>query len=132
MSLVIAIKADSKFPIDRKRLRTSLANAWAKYDSNVETNLSVTVVGGRKMAQLNSEYLKGEGAADVLAFPQQGGGSKEVGFVSPKGVPLELGDIVICYPLAREQAARLGVLVDDRIEDLALHGLKNIIGANAW
>lgn len=128
MSLVVNIVADSKFPIDRKRLRKALIKAWDDYGVGSEAELSIAVVGTRKMAKLHESYLGKEGPTDVLAFAQQEMAGDEHGFVSPSEVSLELGDIVICYPLALEQAVEQNVVVDDRVGALALHGFKNLIG----
>jgi len=128
MALSVSIVADSKFPVDRKRLRSSLAQTWETYGIGGEAVVSVAVVGGRKMAELQAHYLGKEGPTDVLAFPQQGARGDQYGFIGPRDMPLELGDIIICFPLAVEQAAQQNVFVDDRIEALALHGLKNLFG----
>ena len=128
MALSVSIIADSKFPVDRKRLRAVLASAGGTLGIPGEANVSVAVVGTRKMAQLHERYLKKEGPTDVLAFPQQDSLGGQFGFVSPHDFPLELGDIVVCYPLALLQAAEQGVFVDDRIEALALHGFRNLLG----
>ena len=128
MALSVSIVADSKFPINRKRVRGALNSALKNYGINLEANVSVAVVGTRKMAELNKKYLKREGPTDVLAFPQQSNERGDQGFITSDETALELGDIVICYPLALEQAARLGIIVDERVEQLALHGFGNLIG----
>lgn len=128
MALSISVKADSKFPIDRARLRRVLSEAWEKQGLNGNVNVSVAVVGRRKMVELEKKFRKKEGPTNVLAFPQQSVSGAQVGFVTQEEGPLELGDIVICYPLAIEEAAQMGVLVDDRIEELALHGFYNLLG----
>ena len=128
MALSVLITADSKFPVDRKRLRAVLSRAWETQGTGGEASVSVAVVGTRKMAALHEEYLGKAEPTDVLAFPQQDSGGDWHGFVIPRDVPLELGDIVICYPLALEQAVDQDVFVDDRIEALANHGFRNLFG----
>ena len=128
MSLIVDIRADSKFPIDRERLRAALRTAWEAYGISEETHVSVAVVGTRKMAELNQRYRQKQGPTDVLSFAQQGTERGEFGFVIPPGSPLELGDIVMCYPLIIDQAVKLNVLVDERIIESALHGMKHLMG----
>lgn len=128
MGLSVAIRADSKFPVDRKKLRKALADAWQEYGRDGEVNVSIAIVGSRKMAELNQQFLKKEGPVSVLAFPQQNLEAHEFGFVTANEIPLELGDIVICYPLALDEAVRDGTFVDEKIMLLALHGLKHLIG----
>ena len=126
MALMVLVTADSKFPVDRKRLRSVLSSQWETQGIGGEASVSVAVVGARKMAELHERHLHKQGPTDVLAFPQQATSGDEYGFVVPHGLPLELGDIVICYPLAIEQAVQEGVFVDDRIEALAIHGFRNL------
>ncbi len=128
MGLTIDIHADSKFPIDRKRLRAVLGRAWEGFQFQTDANLSVAVVGTRKMATLHNHYMGKTGPTDVLAFSQQTFGESDQGFVTHPDAPFELGDIVICYPIALEQAAEENVLLDERVESLAIHGLKNLMG----
>ena len=129
MPLTVKVRADSKFPIDRKRLRAVLRSAWRKFGFDGDATVSVAVVGTRKMAELHQRYLGKKGATDVLAFPQHGSGGDEYGFVTPGEAELQLGDIVLCYPLIVDQAVEGDILIDDRVEELALHGLEHLLGA---
>lgn len=104
--------------------------AGEAYAFTAQARVSVAVVGARKMAQLHKEYKKKEGATNVLSFSQEGGSRRSISFSAPEELPLELGDIVICYPIAIQEAARLGVVVDERIEQLALHAFENLMGSN--
>ena len=128
MALRVNIVADSKFPIDRKRIRSAMIRAWEDYGMNIEASVSLVIVGTRKIAFFNQTYLKREGPTDVLAFPQQSTRGDVRGFITPDEISLELGDVVVCFPLALDQAAKLGILVDERIEQLALHGFRNLMG----
>ena len=48
---------------------------------------------------------------------------------APPGV-MRLGDIVISYPIARLEAARDEMLVDDKIDELVLHGMTHLLGTH--
>lgn len=132
MGLKIDIQADSKFPVDRQRLRSALNAFWQELGVDGEAQLSVAIVGSRKMGELARNFLKKKEATDVLAFAQQDAEGDEHGFVTPDEIPLELGDIVLCYPLIIDQAADEGVMVDEKIIEKALHGLKHIMGNSQW
>jgi len=41
---------------------------------------------------------------------------------------LRLGDIIISYPEVIREAAKEEVLVDDKVEELLLHGLNHLLG----
>ena len=111
--MVVRIRADSKFPVDRERIRAAVKRVTDVYGLK-QAQVDVQVVGERKMAQLNKQWMKREGPTDVLSFPledpsipfdyTQGKDSGQAAFVMPPG-PLWLGDVVVCFPMAVRQAA---------------------------
>lgn len=128
----ILIKSDSRYKIDRKKLKARVKRVLS--DSGITDNieLSILIVGDRKMSLLNKQYLGRKGTTDILSFPQQELFSKkkktELGFVEPPDNILRLGDIVISYPKARKQASKQNLLVDEEINLLIEHGLLHLLG----
>ena len=125
----VLIKASSRFPINRKRIRQIVASVLRKTGVKGEVEVSISIVGDRKMKILNKEYLKREGTVSILSFPlentTEGLG---LGFAdSPDGV-LRLGDIIVSYPQVIKQAAKQSVFIDKEIESLIKHGMKNLLG----
>lgn len=78
-------------------------------------SFTARLVGRRASAQLNREYRGKEGATDVLSFP---------GETTAEG--RHLGDVVICLPVAREQAP--GGQVFTELQRLLLHGALHCLG----
>jgi probable rRNA maturation factor len=123
----ILIKADSRYPVARKKLRESIRRFLAKHGVRENAQVSLAVVGDRRMRQLNRQYRKVDQTTSVLAFPLE----IEAGeFMTPPDENLLLGDVVISYPVARKQAATEGVLVDEMMEKLAVHGVRHLLGIN--
>lgn len=123
----IEILADAKFPINRKELRQRLTRVLGEHGLTKEVELAVLLVGGRRMSQLNKKHMQAEGPTDVLSFPLVDAGEKS-GFVgSPDGV-LRLGDIVVCYAVAKSQALLKQRKLDLEIQDYAEHGLRHLLG----
>lgn len=84
--------------------------------------LSVTLVGARAMARLNRKHLGHAGSTDVISFG-----------LSPaaRGRRLAVvGDIYICPAVARVQARRYGVSLDDELARLVVHGVLHVLGWN--
>ena len=54
--------------------------------------------------------------------------SKNSTFIDPPDDVLRLGDIIISYPQVIERARDEEMLVDDKIDELIVHGLKNLMG----
>ena len=121
----IKILADSKYPVDRKKIRADLKEVLARHNIVDNCELGVMIVGKRKMAELNEKYMSKKGPTDVLSFPIIG---EENEFVSsPDGI-LRLGDIVVCYPVAMDYALRRQMLMDRVISELIEHGCLHLLG----
>ena len=125
----VLIKASSRFPINRKKIRQAAASVLKKNGVKGEIEVSISIVGDRKMKILNKEYLKREGTVSILSFPLENTTEDlGLGFAdSPDGV-LRLGDIVVSYPQVIKQAAKQSVFIDKEIESLIKHGMKNLLG----
>jgi probable rRNA maturation factor len=83
--------------------------------------VAVLLVGERAMRGLNRRWRSKDATTDVLSFPQRvgvGGGLH----------PDELGDIVICVPVARRQADAAGHCLAAELDRLAVHGLLHLLG----
>ena len=123
----ILIKADSRYPVARKKLKESIRRFLAKHGVRESAQVSLAVVGDRRMRQLNRQYRKVDQTTSVLAFPLEIEGGE---FMTPPDENLLLGDVVISYPVARKQAAAEGILVDEVMEKLAVHGVRHLLGIN--
>ena len=124
------IRADSRYPIDRKRVRSLVEKILDNEGISSDVVVSVAVVGNRKMKTLNREYHGEDKTTDVLSFPYQDPkSSQDVGtFHTPAQEGMILGDIVVSYPKAVEQAREKGVLVDEEMDFLVEHGLNHLLG----
>jgi len=123
----INILADAKYPFDRSALRLHLTKVLAKYRLIDKIEVDVQVVGARKMAELHKVYMQLAGPTDVLSFPLNDPADDRPFIASPDGV-LRLGDIVVCYSVAVQEALEKQCLVDSQIQFLAEHGLMHLLG----
>lgn len=89
--------------------------------------VDVSVVGARKIKELNESRLQHDGTTDVLSFPQHERHQLSE-FPMPSGMPPHLGDIVISFPEAVKTAKKYGKLVDDQICFYLEHGLMHLLG----
>ncbi len=125
--VTINILADAKFPFDQGALRVHLTKVLAKHRLVRDIELDIQVVGKRKMSELHHVFMKLEGPTDVLSFPLNDPEDDRPFISSPDGI-LRLGDIVICYSVAREEAIEKQCKIDDQIQFLAEHGLMHLLG----
>jgi len=121
----VLIKADSRYPVDRKKIRRKVKKILDEKGLTTDIEVSIAFVGSRKIKKLNAQYRKKDTVTDVLSFPLIEG---ETPFPENKDNILRLGDVVICYPQARKQAMENNVLVDDEINSLVEHGILSLLG----
>lgn len=114
--LKVLITRQARYPADVRVLRKRVKDTLSAHSVS-QTEVSVALVGARKMRELGQKYL-GETAKhpvhEVLSFPLGDGTS--------------LGDIVICYPEARKIAIRKNRMMDDVIGELAEHATLHLLG----
>lgn len=116
----------SRYPVDRRKIRTHVKNVLQ--DHNIEhAQVDISIVGTRKIKELNESKLAHEGQTDVLSFPQHEKNQlDDVPF--PDAIPPHLGDVVLSYPEAVNSARKYGKLVDDQICFYVEHGIMHLLG----
>lgn len=124
VKLELDIAADSRYPFDRKRVKEALVKTLEEQEViNGVVKISLSVVGERKIKELEKKYFGEDKVTDVLSFPLEEGVEMPDDFDG-----LNLGDIVICYPQAKRQALQWNRIIDEEIEFLACHGLLHLLG----
>lgn len=128
--ITVLFQTETHFPVNRKQIRAAItAVLEKKIKHNVE--VSIAIVGDRRMRELNRTYRKIDATTDVLSFPLSDPTyTKGHAFVDAPDNVLRLGDIIISYPQAVTTAAEENKLVDDVIINLALHGLDHLLGVH--
>lgn len=93
-----------------------------KINSNQE--ITVLLVGDKKIRSLNKKYKNKDKVTDVLSFSQKEGEA----IVLPGKEDNYLGDIVICYPQAKRQAKKYKHSVKKELSWLLVHGFLHLLG----
>jgi len=86
--------------------------------------ISLHLVSDATIRALNAEHRGKDAATDVLSFPLLDNSD----FVLPPDHSLDLGDVVISYERASEQAAEYGHSYDRELAYLVAHGVLHILG----
>jgi len=124
--LKVLFYVESRYKINRKRLKKAIAQTLAENGVKSPVEVSVAIVGDRKMSKLNKDYRGKDGTTNILSFPIQEGGKT----VLPQDNIVRLGDIVISYPMLIKEAATEDMFVDERAEMLVKHGLLHLMGVH--
>lgn len=123
----VFVKTESHYTIDRSRIRKTIAKILSSRGVKGHVEVSVSIVGDRLMKQLNLKYRELNETTDVLSFPF-GSQDPHKPFIDPPDDVLRLGDVVISYPAAREDARQENKMVDDKIDELISHGMMHLLG----
>ena len=87
-----------------------------------EVEMSIYFVDIEEIESLNKEYLGVDSPTDVLSFPI------EDVIEIKKGVPLLLGDVIICPAVASQQATKNSRSFEREISHLLIHGILHLLG----
>ncbi|TAJ23411.1 MAG: rRNA maturation RNase YbeY [Nitrospirae bacterium] len=102
----------------RARIET-LAQAVVAAAGDPDAELSLLLVGDRRMRRLNCEYRRKDKTTDVLAFPMREADGPASSL---------LGDVVIALPQAARQAKAGGHSLDHELAVLLVHGILHLFG----
>lgn len=131
----IIISSDPRYSINKIGIQSAVFNVLRRHDiKSGKIEVEVTIVGDRKMHELNRTYRGLDSTTDVLTFALEDPNPKNiqllprVGFVASPDKVLRLGSIVISYPQALEDASMDGKSVEDEVNFLVEHGTNHLLG----
>lgn len=119
----VLIYVESRYKVNRKRIKSAVQFVLEEQNIQSPLEVSVAIVGDRKMRALNIKYRNLDKTSNVLSFPLAEGEQTKL----PTDIT-RLGDIVISYPEVIREAVKEEWLVDDRIEELVQHGMLHLLG----
>ena len=123
----ILVFIESRYPANRARIKATTSKFLTAEKVKSRLEVSVAIVGDRKMKRLNKTYRAKDETTSVLSFSLADTSGKESFKFCDDGI-LRLGDVVISYPQAVSRAREDNMRVDDEIDELVIHGLRNLIG----
>lgn len=131
----VIISSDPRYRVNKPLIQAAVLNVLSQNRVGGKVEVEVSVVGDRKMHELNRTYRKLDETTDILTFALQDPSPQynlqlvpKVGFISDPDKWLRLGSIVISYPQALEDASLEGTSVEDEISFLVEHGTKHLLG----
>ena len=119
----VLIFVESRYKINRKRIKSTVGKIINKNDITSPVEVSVAIVGDRKMRELSKKYKGEDKTRNILSFSQNEGEALKL----PNNI-LRLGDIVLSFPQVIRDASRDEMLVDDKVDELVEHGLMHLLG----
>lgn len=124
-NIQIPIFVESRYKVNRKKIKSAINNILGKQEITGPVEVSVAIVGDRKMRELSRKYKNEDKTRNVLSFSLMEGEATRI----PDDI-LRLGDIIISYPVVIKEASKEEMLVDDKVSQLVEHGLMHLLGIN--
>ena len=124
-NIQIPIFVESRYRVNRKRIKQSVSKVLTQHEIKGPVEVSIAIVGDRKMRALSLKYKGEDKTRNILSFSMSEGESTHL-----DSEVLRLGDIVISYPQVILEASEEEMLVDDKIDTLIEHGILHLLGIN--
>ncbi len=121
----VLITKQSNYPVKSADIKKKLAKFFADHGIVSDAEVSVAIVGEKKMMDIGNKFLKDKKLHNVLSFVTDEAKGE---FVYPPNGVIDLGNIVVCYPLAVKEAVEENVLIEERVYELIEHGGMHLMG----
>lgn len=122
-AITVPIYVESRYKVNRRSIKKIVEETIEKNGIVGNVEVSIAVVGDRKMRAMNKKYRGMDKTTNVLSFSQVEGERTPL----PDG-ELFLGDVIVSYPVVITEAARENMLIDDKINELVEHGVLHLLG----
>ncbi len=107
-------------------IKKNILGTLKYFDFHDNTEISVSFVDKDEITELNKKFRKIEKETDVLSFPLLNEHQIESAFAN--GEKVFLGDIVICFDKAKEQAKEYNHSLEREISFLTVHSMLHLLG----
>jgi probable rRNA maturation factor len=123
--ITVLVSKQSNYPVSASKIKKELSEFLRGHGMQSDAEVSVALVSEKTMLEVSNEFLKDNAVHDVLSFP-----SMEVKgeFVEPPNSVMQLGDIIVCYEMAFQEAKEEGVSIERKVVELAQHGALHLLG----
>lgn len=121
----VDIVKQSNYPVRSTNIKKALRELLIKQGIVSDAEVSVAIVGEKKMLEVGRKYLKDKVLHNVLSFTPDEAIEK---FIYPGDKLVHLGEIIVCYPKAVEEAKREDKLIEEKVRELVEHGAMHLLG----
>lgn len=124
MSLTIHIQNEANFDVDADALQFAALTTLGAYDVHPDSEMTIVITDNETVESLNQTHRGISAPTDVLSFPAE---------PLPDGLTDEdegiyIGDTIIAYPYARQQAELLGHDLTHSLMLLVVHSTLHLLG----
>lgn len=114
--------------LDEQWTREVVRYVLDEEDVPSQYDLTVVFTDTDEVQRLNRDYRGVDSPTDVIAFYMLQNRAPDPSFPLPPDDTAYLGDVVVCYPVAVEQAGEEGHPVSHELALLIIHGVLHLLG----
>jgi len=121
----ISVIKQTNYPVSSAQIKKKLRAYFVKNGIISPAEASVAIVGEKRMHDLTGKYLKDNKRHSVLSFTPDENKDK---FIFPPDGMIHLGDIIVCYPAAVNEAQKEEKLIEVKVYELIEHAAGHLLG----
>lgn len=121
----VAVFKQSNYPVSAPKIKKFLRDFFGKNGIVSNAEVSVSLVGEKKMLEMGRKYMKDGKLHNVLSFTTEETKEK---FVYPPNNKVYLGEIIVCFPKALEEAKMENKLIEEKVLELIGHSALHLLG----
>jgi probable rRNA maturation factor len=106
--------------VEASIVEQSVITALEYLEITDEIEINIAIKSDRALRKLNKQYREIDSSTDVLSFPADE--------IDPETNLRLLGDVIIAFPVVRQQAEDANVPVEQELQLLVVHGLLHLLG----
>jgi probable rRNA maturation factor len=119
----INVTKQSNYPVSGVKVRKYLQKFFNEHGIVSSAECHVSLVGEEKMLSLAKRYYKDNKLHNVFSFVE----SEVKGFIHNDDV-MQLGEIIVCFPVALKEAKQEGKLIEEKVLELVGHSALHLLG----
>ncbi len=120
---VIYVGVEGDYEVNLAGVEAAARQALLVAQAQAPCALTITLTSTKRVQELNRQFAGLDEPTDVLSFP-----AEDEPYAVEPGEPPYLGDVVIAYPVAEEQARQAGHSLIAELQVLAIHGTLHLLG----
>lgn len=121
----INVSKQSNYPISGVKVRKYLQDFFKSNGIVSDAEAHVSFVGEAKMKALGKKYYKKDNRVhNVFSFVE----SEVTDFKNPPNTSMNLGEIVVCFPIVLKEAKAEGKLIEEKVLELVGHSALHLLG----
>jgi len=121
--IYINVVKQNNYPVSTIKVKKFLQKFFIDHGIVSDAEAIVSFVGEAKMKLLGKKYYKDNSLHNVFSFVES-----EVSNFKHLGQIMQLGEVVICFPVVLKEAKQEGKLIEEKVLELVGHSALHLLG----